>query len=202
MDIVGIDIAKARFDAALLAGERVRPSAFSNTEAGFEQFLAWLMRPRADPSRPLRACLEATGNWGLVGPGPRGLPAHPRRAGRHRQLEPASRPMVPANSRATRPIGSPPRRACSSGTPGDAALIARFCRAQAPAVWTPPSAHLRELRELVRRCDALKAARVRELDRQKGGIRLTRRGSVDCCASRLARSTDRERVRRSAPAHQ
>lgn len=32
---------------------------------------------------------------------------------------------------------------------------------------TPPAAHLRELRELVRRCDALKAARVQELNRQQ-----------------------------------
>ena len=42
MDIVGIDIAKAKFDAALLAGTRTRHAAFSNTEAGFEQLLTWL----------------------------------------------------------------------------------------------------------------------------------------------------------------
>ena len=44
MDIVGIDIAKAKFDAALLIGQRVRHAAFSNTEAGFEQFLTWLAK--------------------------------------------------------------------------------------------------------------------------------------------------------------
>lgn len=38
----------------------------------------------------------------------------------------------------------------------DAAVIARFCRAQRPGAWTPPAAHLRELRELMRRCDGLK----------------------------------------------
>ena len=37
MDIVGIDISKARFDAALLIGGRVRHAAFSNTEVGFEE---------------------------------------------------------------------------------------------------------------------------------------------------------------------
>ena len=52
----------------------------------------------------------------------------------------------------------------------DAALIARFCRAHVPPAWTPPLAHLRELRELVRRCDALKAARVQELNRQQTGF--------------------------------
>ena len=65
MDIVGIDISKAKFDVALLIGERARHAAFSNTEAGFEQFLAWLAKHRADPAVPLHACLEATGNWGL-----------------------------------------------------------------------------------------------------------------------------------------
>ena len=49
----------------------------------------------------------------------------------------------------------------------DAALIARFCRAHVPLTWAPPAAHLRELRELVRRCDALKIMRVQELNRNQ-----------------------------------
>jgi len=52
----------------------------------------------------------------------------------------------------------------------DAGLIARFCRAHVPPAWVPAAAHLRELRELVRRCDALKAARVQDLNRQKSGF--------------------------------
>ena len=52
----------------------------------------------------------------------------------------------------------------------DAALVARFCRAHDPGSWAPPAAHLRELRELVRRCDALKAARVQELNRKAAGF--------------------------------
>ena len=73
MDIVGIDVAKAKFDVALLIGERVKHGTFSNTEAGFEQFLAWLARHRLDPAALVHACVgetlvspeEATGNWGL-----------------------------------------------------------------------------------------------------------------------------------------
>jgi len=65
MDIVGIDISKAKFDAALLLGERIRHAAFSNTEAGFEQLLIWLAKHRSDPAAPMHACMEATGNWGL-----------------------------------------------------------------------------------------------------------------------------------------
>nr|WP_321986217.1 IS110 family transposase [uncultured Lichenicoccus sp.] len=51
----------------------------------------------------------------------------------------------------------------------DAALIARFCRAHRPTAWMPPAAHLRELRELMRRCDGLKAMRVQEINRQRSG---------------------------------
>ena len=64
MDIIGIDISKAKFDATLLVGERIRHVALSNTEAGFDQLLAWLARHRPDPAVPLHACMEATGNYG------------------------------------------------------------------------------------------------------------------------------------------
>ena len=50
MDIVGIDIAKAKFDMALLVGDRVRQAAFANGEAGFQQALAWLAKHRPDPA--------------------------------------------------------------------------------------------------------------------------------------------------------
>ena len=52
MDILGIDISKDTFDAALLIGGRVRPAPFPNTETGFEQLLAWLAKHRPDPAVP------------------------------------------------------------------------------------------------------------------------------------------------------
>jgi len=154
MDIVGIDISKAKFDAALLVGERVRHGAFSNTEAGFEQFLAWLARHRPDPAAPLHACMEATGNWGLDlaaflhGRGVRVSVVNPARVRAYGASE-------LARNKTDRL---------------DAALIARFCRAHVPSAWTPPAAGLRELRELVRRCDALKTARVQEMNRRAAGF--------------------------------
>jgi transposase len=154
MDIVGIDISKAKFDAALLVGERVRHGTFSNTEAGFQQCLTWLARHRPDPALPWHACMEATGNWGLD-----------LAAFLHANQVQVS--MVnPARIKAF--AGSELARNKTDRL--DAGLIARFCRAHAPPAWTPPLPHLRELRELVRRCDALKAARVQELNRQKSGF--------------------------------
>ena len=154
MAIVGIDIAKSKLDVALLLGEGMRRATFANHEAGFRQFLDWLERHRPDPHSSWHACLEATGNWGLdladalQAAGIIVSLANPARIKAYGESE-------PARNKADRL---------------DAALIARFCRAQVPPPWTPPAAHLRELRELVRRCDALKAARVQELDRQKSGF--------------------------------
>jgi len=154
MDIVGIDISKAKFDAALLVGERVRHGVFSNTEAGFEQFLAWLARHRPDPAIPLHACMEATGNWGLDlaaflhGRGVRVSVVNPARVKAYGASE-------LARNKTDRL---------------DAALTARFCRAHAPSAWVPPAGALRELRELVRRCDALKAARAQEMNRRAAGF--------------------------------
>jgi transposase len=155
MVIVGIDVSKVRFDAALLVGERVsRHGVFSNTEAGFEQFLAWLARHLPDPVAPVHACMEATGNWGLEladflhGRGIRVSVVNPARIKAYGESE-------LARNKTDRL---------------DAALIARFCRAHTPPAWAPPAPHLRELRELVRRCDALKVARVQELNRHKSGF--------------------------------
>jgi transposase len=154
MNIVGIDIAKGKFDAALLVGERVRQAAFINSEAGFQQFLAWLATYRSETGLPLHACLEATGNWGLD------LADALHAAGvRVSVVNPARIKAYGASELARNKTDRL-----------DAALIARFCRAQTPAAWMPPAPHLRELRELVRRCDALKATRVQELNRQKAGF--------------------------------
>jgi len=154
MDIIGIDISKAKFDAALLLGERVRHAAFSNTEAGFGQLLAWLDKHRPDPTVPLHACMEATGNWALE----------------LADFLHAQQVRVSIVNPARIKAYGDSELARNKTDKLDAGLIARFCRAHMPPAWVPAAAHLRELRELVRRCDALKSARVQELNRQKSGF--------------------------------
>src|SRR5450755_4933358 len=65
MDYLGLDIAKARFDAHLIAAGGKQHSGFPNTPSGFEQLATWLARRRPPGSEELDACMEATGNWGL-----------------------------------------------------------------------------------------------------------------------------------------
>ena len=52
----------------------------------------------------------------------------------------------------------------------DAELIARFCLAQAPPVWTPLPQEVRELQALVRRLESLIEMRVAEENRLSSGI--------------------------------
>ena len=154
MDIVGIDISKAKFDAALLLGERIRHAVFSNAEAGFQQLLVWLAKHRPDPTVPLHACMEATGNWGLE------LADFLHAQGVRVSVVNPARIKAYGESELTR----------NKTDKLDAALIARFCRAHVPPAWVPAAAHLRELREPVRRCDALKVARVQELNLNRSGF--------------------------------
>ena len=154
MDVIGIDISKLKFDVVLIIGVRSKHAVFSNTEAGFQQLLAWLGKQRPAPTCPLRACMEATGNWGLDladflhGQGVQVSIVNPLRIKAFGQSELAR----------------------NKNDKLDAGVIARFCRSQNPPLWMPPAPHLRELRELVRRCNALKDARVQETNSQKSGF--------------------------------
>lgn len=146
MDILGIDVCKQRLDVALLHGERCRQAVFANTEVGFGELLRWPGQHRPTLDAPLHACMEATGNWGLEvaevlhGAGMTVSIVNPSRVKAYGQSELARNKTDKL----------------------DAALIARCCRAHRPIPWTPPAAHLRELRELMRRCDGLKAMRGRK----------------------------------------
>jgi transposase len=56
----------------------------------------------------------------------------------------------------------------------DAGVIARFCRAQRPEAWTPPSREQRELRALVRRLESLEEMRRAEVNRLEGADTVVR----------------------------
>lgn len=146
---LGIDIAKHSFDAVLLMGEAKRHRTFDNDDSGFAALIAWL----GEAAEDLHACMEATGGLGddlalfLHG---RGIPVsivNPLQIKAFGQCE-----LVRTKT-----------------DKADAGVIARFCRSQSPAPWTPPSPRLRELRALVRRCAALKAMRAQELQRRAQG---------------------------------
>src|SRR5215213_8801037 len=61
--ILGVDIAKDKFDCCLLFQEREKMAAFPNRVRGFKQLMRWLAKEGAAPEE-LLACMEATGIYG------------------------------------------------------------------------------------------------------------------------------------------
>lgn len=166
---LGIDIAKRKFDVVLLADRGRRHAAFDNDEAGFAALAGWL----GAEASGLHACMEATGGLGddlalfLHARGIAVSVVNPVRVKAFGQSE-----LVRTKTDKV-----------------DAGVIARFCRSQSPAPWQPPSARVRELRALVRRCAALKAMRAQELQRRSQG---TASGLVAASLGRVLACLDAE----------
>src|SRR4051794_21805734 len=147
---LGIDIAKQKFDVALNWNSRRRAKVFRNDAEGWQALLRWLKDLGVDH---VHACLEATGRYGD------GLALHLHDAG-HRVsiVNPA---QIKHFGRAKLGRNKTDR--------ADAALICDYCRLFEPAAWTPPSAALRQLRDLVRTREALSASRVEWTNRRGSG---------------------------------
>lgn len=144
---VGIDISKAKFHVALLrTDEKYRERSFANTPAGFAQFLEWLQRQEAQDAQ---LCMEATGSYGEA------LAQCLHEAGwRISVINPAQIKAFAASELLR-----------TKTDKVDARLIARFCRAHAPALWQPLPPEVQALRALVLRLEALQKMRQQECNR-------------------------------------
>jgi transposase len=149
---LGIDVSKAKFDAALLAEDgKLRHKVFPNTGAGYEQLSAWLAKHQAGS---VHACLEATGTYGEA------LAAYLHAAG---HLVSMVNPAIIKAFAATEMSRTKTDKA-------DAALIARYCLKHQPLAWAPPPPEISELQALVRRLEALLEMRQQERNRLAAGI--------------------------------
>lgn len=146
MIVLGIDIAKRKFDCALLQDERFRTKVFDNNISGIEACVQWVTR---HASLPVHACLEATGPYAQA------LAEALFDAGHTVSL------INPARSRAF----SDSLGLRSKTDAVDARTLARYCLALKPEAWVPAPAHVRELQELVRRLDALIQMHTQEQNR-------------------------------------
>src|SRR5690349_11533201 len=59
--ILGIDVAKSKFDVALYKNGKNKTKTFENKPLGFEALAAWLKQHNVDS---VHACMEATGSYG------------------------------------------------------------------------------------------------------------------------------------------
>lgn len=144
---VGIDVAKGKFDVALLRQDgRYRHRTFANTCTGFAGLQAWLKRQDACSAH---TCMEATGTYGNA------LASH---------LHPSGTPVSMVNPACIKAFaGSELLRTKTDRV--DAALIARFCRAMKPGLWQPPAPEIAELQALVRRLESVQQMLLQEKNR-------------------------------------
>jgi len=149
--ILGIDIAKNKFDVALFQGKQHLASGqFTNNAAGFKKLSRWLQNKAPDP---VWACMEATGRYGDA------LAAYLHQQKFSVSMVNPARIKKYAESQLQR----------NKTDKLDAAIIADFCRTQEPRLWTPPPPEKQQLKEMVRRLNTLIKERTREQNRLKSG---------------------------------
>jgi transposase len=145
--ILGIDIAKLKFNACLIQPSgKLKHKVFPNTTTGCEQLRDWLSKQRVEC---VHACLEATGSYGEA------LTLFLHQAGHTVSVINPAAIKAFAQSRLSR----------TKTDRVDAELIARFCQVQEPLAWTPLPPEVRELQALVRRLESLQEMRVMEENR-------------------------------------
>lgn len=147
---LGIDIAKAKFQACLQRGPATTSGSFDNTPVGFKQLGHWLKKRKVTR---VHACLEATGRYGDA------LAEHLHAAGHTVSVINPARLKAYSRVTLTR----------SKTDPVDAALLAEFCQRQQPEAWSPPAPEQRQLRELVRRRASLLQLQTQERNRRASG---------------------------------
>lgn len=144
--VLGIDLAKQKFDAALLVDGKTKHKTCKNSVEGFEALTLWLTKQEVEK---VHAYLEATGSYG------EDLAVYLHDAGHIVSIINPARIKGFAQSEMIR----------TKTDKMDAALIARFCLAMKPKEWTPPLPEMRSLEALVRRVDSLIDMRSQEKNR-------------------------------------
>ena len=168
--ILGVDIAKRKFDVALLINGKLKHKVFSNNQEGFEELELWLKKHGANH---VHVCLEASSTYGDE------LAIYMYDAGHTVSIVNPARIKGFAQSELIR----------TKNDNVDAGLIARFCLAMHPEPWTPAPPEMRQLQALVRRVDALINMRTQELHRL-GTAHTTIEGSIQEHIAYLDRQID------------
>jgi transposase len=137
VSVLGIDISKQKFDAALIADGKTKHKTCKNSADGFETLVLWLEKQGV---QKVHVCLKATGSYG------EDLATYLHDTGHVVSVVNPARIKGFGQSELIR----------SKTDKIDAALIARFCMVMKPGPWIPPSREIRSLRALVRRVDSLR----------------------------------------------
>jgi transposase len=137
--ILGIDIAKRKFDAAFLVNGKVRHEVFANSQEGFSELTMWLEKHHVECAH---VCMEASSTYG------EDLATYLYDMGHTVSIVNPARIKGFAQSELLR----------LKNDKVDAGVIARFCDRMRPEPWKP-------LPPEVRKVDALLSMRTQELNR-------------------------------------
>ncbi len=143
---LGIDVAKETLDVCLLRETGSEYAHMSNSRKGFNQLHHWLQKRQASSAH---VCLEATGIYGLE------VAQFLHEKGYRVSVVNPARIKGFAQSQMRR----------SKTDKLDAAVIAAFCQALQPDLWTPPEPAWYALRALVRHIDDLQHTRQQQVNR-------------------------------------
>ena len=135
--VIGVDIAKLKFDVASLSDGRYKHKTLTNDEQGFAHFVSWLLSLFGN-DKPL-ICMEATGAYSIP------LADFMVSQGYPVSVVNPAKIKAFANSELSR----------AKTDKADAKLIARYALAMHPPLWTPPPPNIRVLQALVRRVEHL-----------------------------------------------
>lgn len=145
---LGIDVSKKTLDVALLLlNTKWKHKKFHNNQQGFSELLTWL--ERWAPQESIHVCMEATGQYYLQCA--EWLHAHGLAVS---VVNPAQIKYF-AQAQLTR-IKTDKK---------DAKVMALFCQAMTPELWTPDPKEIKELKSLVHALDQLKQLERQELNR-------------------------------------
>ena len=134
--ILGIDIAKHKFDVALIINGKFKNKVFDNNQAGFKALTDWLTQHQVTH---IHACMEATGIYGEA------LATYLADAGQYVSVvNPA---QISAYAKSVLQRGKTDVQ--------DARLIARYCEREQPILWKPAPDSQRALLQLVRQLQHL-----------------------------------------------
>ncbi len=164
---VGIDIAKLKFDVAVLVGSKWRARQFDNNATGFAGCLRWAQSLAGHA--PLHICMEATGHYYealAIYCAERGV-----------MVSVVNPFQIAQFAKATGERNKTDRQ--------DAKTIARFAATQSPPAWQAPPEHTRVLRDLLRRLEGLLDMERQEKNR-RGVASLTIQASIDAILMALA----------------
>jgi len=149
MKWLGIDIAKRKFDLAVLNNGKIRSKVFENTLEGYKALLDWLAT-QGYAREELHACMEATSVYYEK------LATFLHDAGIRVSVVNPLQIKAFGESLLTR----------QKTDRADAVLIARFAEQQSPMLWQPASCEIRELQRLLARLEAVQQMSVQEQNRK------------------------------------